>query len=66
MSRILLRLTESLSDQIGSQAMSVRIPVSIPNVLAESVQEDFVLIGKKLHRFSQVQKINLLALREIL
>ena len=66
MSRILLRLTESLSDQIGSQTMTRRIPVSIPKVLAESVQEDFVLIGKKLHRFSQVQKINLLALREIL
>ena len=57
---------EFLRDEIGSQAMTRRIPVSIPKVLAESVQEDFVLIGIDLHRLSQVQKINLLALREIL
>jgi len=39
--------------------------MSTPNVPAISVPEDSVLIGKKLHRLSQIQKINLSVLREI-
>jgi len=50
----------------GGKAMSVSILMSLPNVLTKSVQEDFVLIGIDLHRLSQIQKINMLALREIL
>ena len=46
--------------------MSVRVPVTISKVFAKAVQEDFVLIRKNLHRLSQIQKINLLVLREIL
>ena len=48
---------EFLRDEVRCQAMSVHVPVSIPKIFAKSVQEDFVLIGIGLHRFSQIQPL---------
>ena len=50
-----------LCDQISGQPVSIGVPVSVPQIASESMQEDFVLIGIALHWLRQVDKVDLLA-----
>ena len=50
-----------LCDQISGQPVSIGVPVSVPQIASESVQEDLVLIRIALHWLRQVDKVDLLA-----